>query len=130
MDYEGFRQMVLGANIFPSKANQLQMLAQGQPTGLNPVFDLRKKEQSNNIEGQDHRPIKGNSELHCNSFREFKKKFLSNYSKELTVEQAKEAYALLQEQDEARLNRIFNIECEANILAKVVKVFTLVLYLL
>ncbi len=29
MDYDGFRQMVLGANIFPTKVNELQNFTKG-----------------------------------------------------------------------------------------------------
>lgn len=34
MDYEGFRQMVLGANIFPTKSKELICFTKGEPSAL------------------------------------------------------------------------------------------------
>ena len=33
MDYDGFRQMVLGANIFPTKTEELLKFSQGDQSG-------------------------------------------------------------------------------------------------
>jgi hypothetical protein len=45
MDYEGFRQMVLGANIFPTKSKELYEFSKGdQPLSMNcnKAFDVKK----------------------------------------------------------------------------------------
>lgn len=40
MDYEGFRQMVLGANIFPTKTNELLSFSKGSNENpMNKTFD-------------------------------------------------------------------------------------------
>jgi hypothetical protein len=49
------------------------------------------------------RSIEGNSEKHCFNFRDFKKKFMKNYDKELSWEKAEECYSLTKEQNKARL---------------------------
>ena len=80
MDYEGFRQMVLGANIFPTKSKQLYCFTKGEPSAL---IDGPKEEGVENEEKVAKKTedimalqrIHGKSEAHCFSFREFKKKF-------------------------------------------------------
>ena len=41
MDYEGFRQMVLGANIFPTKSEELYNFSKGKDSeqNVNKYFD-------------------------------------------------------------------------------------------
>jgi hypothetical protein len=47
MDYEGFRQMVLGANIFPTKSKELSELTKGEHGQQIPIhnkaFDEKKQ---------------------------------------------------------------------------------------
>lgn len=71
--------------------------------------------------------VEGNSEKHCFNFRDFKKKFMKFYEKQLTWERAEECYSLTKEQDKNRLEKIFNLECEADILVKIVDVFSFVI---
>lgn len=84
MDYEGFRQMVLGANIFPTKSKELYYFSKGEePNEINPnkLFDERKGgAEMRAIE----RRVEGNSEKYCFNFRDFKKKFMRCYDKELS----------------------------------------------
>lgn len=45
MDYEGFRQMVLGAHIFPTKSKELYYFSKGQqvnPNNPNKLYDEKK----------------------------------------------------------------------------------------
>ena len=112
MDYEGFRQMVLGANIFPTKSAELTMFSQGQQNNgslvQNKLFDEKKKQEPS--QETDYQ-IRGNSEKHCLNFRDFKKKLLKNYQKELTWEKADECYSLIKEQNQNRLEKIFGLDC-------------------
>lgn len=73
------------------------------------------------------RRIEGNSEKHCFNFRDFKKKFTRCYDKELGWEKAEECYSVAKEQDKGRLEKIFALDCEADILVKVVDVFAFIL---
>lgn len=45
MDYEGFRQMVLGANIFPTKSKELYAFSKGVENSINTnkLFDEKKE---------------------------------------------------------------------------------------
>jgi hypothetical protein len=45
MDYEGFRQMVLGANIFPTKSKDLYAFSKGEGNivNTNKFFDEKKE---------------------------------------------------------------------------------------
>jgi polyribonucleotide nucleotidyltransferase len=126
MDYEGFRQMVLGANIFPTKSKELQGFTKGEPIGVvqvnaNKLFDQNKEviEVMNRAEGH--------SERFCQNFRDFKKKFMKYYDKVMTNDRAEECILLIKEQNQERIKAIFNLECEANILVKIAEVFTFVL---
>lgn len=73
------------------------------------------------------RRIEGNSEKFCFNFRDFKKKFTRCYDKELSWEKAEECYSITKEQDKNRLEKIFALDCEADILVKVVDVFTFII---
>ena len=123
MDYEGFRQMVLGANIFPTKSKDLNNFTLGNEERIQVHNKMY-------MESQGHpsldKKIEGNSERHCFNFRDFKKKFNKHYDKELSWEKAEECYSLLKEQSRERLEKVFSVECEADILLKVVEVFRFV----
>lgn len=49
------------------------------------------------------RSVEGSSEKHCFNFRDFKKKFMKHFDKELSWEKAEECYSLTKEQNKARL---------------------------
>ena len=55
MDYEGFRQMVLGANIFPTKSKELNNFSMGiqpQKAPQNKLFtDLKLQEAQTHMQG-------------------------------------------------------------------------------
>ena len=90
MDYEGFRQMVLGANIFPTKSKELTLFTKGEDLTIpnpNKAFeDSKSEEQRVKVELQ-HR-VEGNSERHCFSYQDFNKKFMASYKKELDAKAA------------------------------------------
>lgn len=90
----------------------------------NKAFD-NKKNNGTNVEIQ--KEVQGNSEKYCNNFRDFKKKWLRYYVKELTWDRAEECYSLVKEQNRDRLQKIFNLECEADILVKIAEVFAFVI---
>lgn len=78
--------MVLGANIFPTKSKELYCFTKGEPSALldgpreegrEPQLKAAKTEDVIALEA-----IQGKSEMHCSSFREFKKKFREHYSSE------------------------------------------------
>ncbi len=78
MDYEGFRQMVLGANIFPAKSkeiNSFNISPEEKQTAQNKLYNEKKIEQIPSPQAI----VSGSSEKHCFNFRDFKKKFAKHY---------------------------------------------------
>jgi hypothetical protein len=94
--------MVLGANIFPTKSKELYTFSKGVENTLNAnkLFDEKKGGTEIAI---IERSVEGNSEKHCLNFRDFKKKFMNYYNKELSWERAEQCYSLTKEQNKARL---------------------------
>lgn len=98
MDYEGFRQMVLGANIFPTKTRELQMFTKGEEQPILGEGQIENEEGEEKKEKKDTKvsivelSVQSRSEKHCTSFREFKKKFMSEYNKEANLENTLECY--------------------------------------
>lgn len=127
MDYEGFRQMVLGANIFPTKSKELTLFSKGDdPTSSTPNKLFEEKKQQERAVMELRQRVEGNSEKHCFNYQDFSRKFTASYSKELSWERAEECYSLTKEQDSSRILKIFSLECEADILVKIVEVFSFI----
>ena len=105
MDYEGFRQMVLGANLYTVKSAELSKFSGGLMDGnIDKTFNVlaigNKKDTKPVIEMVDQVL---SSELKpaviCNSFIEFKKRFNQLHTPPLQQENVNRLYSILKDQN-------------------------------
>lgn len=136
MDYEGFRQMVLGAHLYSIKGKDLQYFSEGKfdqkPNKImnaelltfNKVVDLTMKNQEQvSKENEIIAQVLSNSELIASNFSQFRKSFDKVYTEKIDETSANQVYNLVKMQNQQSLKKIFSVDYDIQYFIKIVLVF-------
>ncbi|CAD8161052.1 unnamed protein product [Paramecium pentaurelia] len=121
-DYEGFRQMVLGANLYTIKSKELANFGLSQSNNekiFNSSFQKYQQPTQDDII-QLQLNIK---EIQCKNFRDFRTLFSKHYTKPLTQENYAEIMNILQMQSQDNIKKIFSIDFHIEYFFKILEVF-------
>ncbi|KAM3135046.1 hypothetical protein pb186bvf_012870 [Paramecium bursaria] len=114
-DYEGFRQMVLGANLYTIKSKELQNLAPSNEKVFNNQINRTKTEEQLQFEIN----LK---QIQCKSFRDFRTQFQKVYQKPINEDIFIQTLNLLQAQTKENVKQIFSIDFQIQYFFQILEV--------
>ena len=127
MEYDGFRQMVLGANLKPSKAGQITSIYQGTTVegNINPIASFNAVNNFQEGIGYDEEVVRrtlelnGTEELKSPESGEVFEKYLTKKLKETF-----QRYIYMRLIDFSQFGEIFKSEFDAEVLLIIIGIFT------
>ncbi|CAD8073549.1 unnamed protein product [Paramecium sonneborni] len=121
-DYEGFRQMVLGANLYSIKSKELANFGFNE-TNNEKIFNSSYQKQQQPSQEEIKQLQINIKEIQCKNFRDFRTLFSKHYNKPLSQDNYAELMNILQMQSEENIKKIFSVDFHIEYFFKILEVF-------
>ncbi|CAD8078598.1 unnamed protein product [Paramecium sonneborni] len=121
-DYEGFRQMVLGANLYSIKSKELANFGFNE-TNNEKIFNSSYQKQQQPSQEEIKQLQINIKEIQCKNFRDFRTLFSKHYNQPLSQDNYAELMNILQMQSEENIKKIFSVDFHIEYFFKILEVF-------